>query len=89
MKIKINNYSIIKKELLEDIDTLLARLEDFTHGRDGDEITSLRKKLMAKDEVMPLYKIANICVSKGNELAFESINAIKDTQIFLTHEIEI
>lgn len=33
------------KELLYEIDTLLARLEDFTHGSDGKEITSIRKKI--------------------------------------------
>ena len=26
-------------QLLEDIDDLLAHLEDFTHGKDGDDIT--------------------------------------------------
>lgn len=34
-----------EKELLNDIDDLLARFEDFTHGKDGDEITQLRKRI--------------------------------------------
>lgn len=34
-----------EKELINDIDDLLARFEDFTHGKDGDEITQIRKRI--------------------------------------------
>lgn len=33
------------KKLLDDIDDLLARLEDFTHGEDGMDITRMRKRI--------------------------------------------
>lgn len=33
------------KAILEEIDELLARFEDFTHGKDGEEITKLRGKI--------------------------------------------
>lgn len=33
------------KELLNEIDELLARLEDFTHGKDGEDITKTRAKI--------------------------------------------
>lgn len=33
------------KELLTEIDELLAHLEDFTHGQDGEDITRLRHKI--------------------------------------------
>lgn len=33
------------KAILEEIDDLLARFEDFTHGKDGEEITKLRGKI--------------------------------------------
>lgn len=31
--------------ILEEVDELLARFEDFTHGKDGEDITKLRKKI--------------------------------------------
>jgi hypothetical protein len=31
--------------ILEEIDELLARFEDFTHGKDGEDITKLRGKI--------------------------------------------
>jgi len=34
------------KELLEEVDELLAHLEDFTHGEDGERITDLRFKVL-------------------------------------------
>lgn len=33
------------KELLNEIDELLTRLEDFTHGKDGEDITKTRAKI--------------------------------------------
>lgn len=33
------------KELLQEIDELLAHLEDFTHGKDGKAITEMRYKI--------------------------------------------
>lgn len=32
-------------EILEEVDELLARLEDFTHGKNGEDITKLRGKI--------------------------------------------
>jgi len=43
------------KELFEQIDELLSRLEDFTHGQDGEEITRLRGKI-AKAQQSELEK---------------------------------
>jgi len=34
------------KSLLNDIDELLCHLEDFTHGKDGDDITKMRKRII-------------------------------------------
>lgn len=34
------------KELLYEIDNLLMKLEDYTHGKDGDEITAIRHKIV-------------------------------------------
>lgn len=31
--------------ILEEVDELLARFEDFTHGKDGEDITKLRRKI--------------------------------------------
>ncbi|MEK6829117.1 MAG: hypothetical protein AABY15_03240 [Nanoarchaeota archaeon] len=33
------------KVLLEDIDDLFAHFEDFTHGKDGEDITRIRKRI--------------------------------------------
>ncbi len=38
----------MNRELLLEIDDLLAHLEDFTHGKDGEEITKIRKKIHAE-----------------------------------------
>ena len=35
----------MEKNLLLEIDDLLAHLEDFTHGKDGDDITEMRYKI--------------------------------------------
>lgn len=35
------------RELLEEIDQLLTRLEDYTHGEDGKQITILRGKILS------------------------------------------
>ena len=32
-------------DLLIDIDELLARLEDYTHGKDGEDITKMRNRI--------------------------------------------
>jgi len=36
---------IISEQLVNDIDSLLAHFEDFTHGEQGEEITRIRKEL--------------------------------------------
>lgn len=33
------------EELLNEIDELLTRLEDFTHGKEGEDITKIRGKI--------------------------------------------
>lgn len=33
------------KIILNEVDELLARLEDYTHGEDGDDITDMRSKI--------------------------------------------
>lgn len=33
------------EELLNEIDELLAHFEDFTHGKDGEDITKMRGKI--------------------------------------------
>lgn len=40
------------KELLEELDTLLSRLEDYTHGNDGKEITIMRGKIIDQQKTM-------------------------------------
>lgn len=33
------------EKLLNDIDDLLAYMEDFTHGKDGEDITRMRRRI--------------------------------------------
>lgn len=40
-------------ELLFDIDELLARLEDYTHGSDGEDITRMRRRINDKLDKIP------------------------------------
>ncbi len=44
--IKPNERSMKTTELLTEIDDLLSRLEDYTHGKDGDDITKMRGKII-------------------------------------------
>lgn len=42
---KITKRKKAMKELLNEIDELLAHFEDFTHGKDGKDITKMRGKI--------------------------------------------
>jgi hypothetical protein len=39
--------SMEKNDILEEVDTFLSHLEDFTHGEDGRKITELRGKIQS------------------------------------------
>lgn len=53
------------EKLLEEIDDLLARFEDFTHGKDGDDITKMRKKI--RDSINEYRDTGKICEHPNTE----------------------
>jgi hypothetical protein len=67
---KLQEHKIISNKLVDDIDELFAYWEDFTHGKEGEEITRFRKELM---KLIPAERLAEVCVDKGIELRTENI----------------
>lgn len=54
------------KKLLYEIDDLLAHLEDFTHRKDGEDITKMRAKIsLACDQ---LDSTGEVCEHKEKEV---------------------
>lgn len=47
------------KRLLEDVDTLLAQLEDTAHGEEGKRITEMRGRVQAAVKASETYKVIN------------------------------
>lgn len=88
MKIKLQEYSLISNELLDEIDELLSYFEDITKGREGDKITILRGKLL---ELTSSEKLAKKCYQ--DIIKTISSNIVPDysnyIQSLLNSEIEI
>jgi hypothetical protein len=90
MKIKLQDYSLISNELVQQIDFLLASNEDSAHGGESLEIGFVRKKL---EQLISSEKLAEKCFDVGREDGFYSQVGIyqehTDKETFLTSEIEI
>lgn len=103
MKIKLQDYSLISNELVEQLDSFLAHEEDYTHGELGITITEMRGKLQ---KLTPATKLAEKCFDEGKSIGVSNFQPtycsfdeqlikdideqlIKDKQTFLTSEIEL
>lgn len=60
------------KELLNDIDTLLMHFEDFTHGKDGDDITFMRKRISDF-----LYSVSTAHIVLGGAITWDYVSQSK------------
>lgn len=63
------------KELLNEIDELLSRFEDFTHGEDGENITKLRGKI-------------ELALSTPSQLPVNPPNSVYDVSVMLVKREE-
>lgn len=62
------------EELLNDIDELLAKLEDFTHGEDGMEITRMRGRIANELNSYNSDNTKKYCPSCKHEVSTLQIN---------------
>jgi len=70
------------KELLNEIDELLTRLEDFTHGKDGEDITKIRGKIQEQlktNDKMSIIKENRIVSDKT--FATRLVSFLKDIKV--------
>ena len=76
----------MEKELAQAIDDILARVEDYTHGKDGEDITKARKELQkylfshSQDREVEDLK-SDLRLMKESYLDLQNIDVFKSSQI--------
>ena len=90
MKIKLQEYSLISNEYLNKEIEHLKQIRTQCEGTAKDKIDMVLFYFeRLTEQLIPSEKLASICLDKGVEIAFESINAETDKELFLISEIEV